>query len=374
MITTLSRRGFLATLVAIGLAGCGSLEALAAETDPLPSWNEGSTKQSIIDFVTRITDKSGPDYAAPPERIATFDNDGTLWVEQPLYTQFVFALDRVKTLAPKHPEWKTTQPFQAVLEGDAKAIAAAGEKGIVQIVTATHSGMSTTDFNTIVADWLATTKHPQFKRVYTDLVYQPMLELLTYLRANDFKTFIVSGGGQEFMRVFADETYGVPPEQVVGSTGATEWQMWDASPILIKLPKVDFVDDGPGKPVGINKFIGRRPIFAFGNSDGDKEMLEWTAAGDGLRFMGLVHHTDAVREYAYDRELRSRQARQGAGRGRGQGLDRCRHEEGLEDDLPAGKSRPLSEGRPTLGLLTEGRPNQREATLFRRAVAEQGEG
>ena len=239
---------------------------------------------------------------APPERIATFDNDGTLWVEQPLYTQFVFALDRVKTLAPKHPEWKTTQPFQAVLEGDAKAIAAAGEKGIVQIVTATHSGMSTTDFNTIVADWLATAKHPRFKRVYTDLVYQPMLELLAYLRANDFKTFIVSGGGQEFMRVFADETYGVPPEQVVGSTGATEWQMWDASPILIKLPKVDFVDDGPGKPVGINKFIGRRPIFAFGNSDGDKEMLEWTAAGDGLRFMGLVHHTDAVREYAYDRD------------------------------------------------------------------------
>jgi len=302
MITYLSRRGFLATLVAIGLICCGSLQALAAETDPLPSWNEGPTKQSIIDFVTRVTDKAGPDYVAPPERIATFDNDGTLWVEQPLYTQFVFALDRVKTLAPKHPEWKTTQPFQAVLEGDAKAIAAQGEKGIVQIITATHSGMSTTDFNKIVADWLATAKHPRFKRVYTDLVYQPMLELLAYLRANDFKTFIVSGGGQEFMRVFADETYGVPPEQVVGSTGATEWQMWDASPILIKMPKVDFVDDGPGKPVGINKFIGRRPILAFGNSDGDKEMLEWTAAGDGLRFMGLVHHTDATREYAYDRD------------------------------------------------------------------------
>lgn len=302
MIINLSRRGFLATLVAIGLICCGSLHTLAAETDPLPSWNEGPTKQSIIDFVTRVTDKGGLDYVPPPERIATFDNDGTLWVEQPLYTQFVFALDRVKTLAPKHPKWKTTPPFQAVLEGDAKAIAAAGEKGIVQIITATHSGMSTTDFNTIVADWLATAKHPRFKRVYTDLVYQPMLELLVYLRANDFKTFIVSGGGQEFMRVFADETYGVPPEQVVGSTGATEWQMWDASPVLIKMPKVDFVDDGPGKPVGINKFIGRRPIFAFGNSDGDKEMLEWTAAGDGLRFMGLVHHTDAVREYAYDRD------------------------------------------------------------------------
>jgi phosphoglycolate phosphatase-like HAD superfamily hydrolase len=302
MIINASRRGFLAILAAVAFVCCGSLPALAAEADPLPSWNEGPTKQSIIDFVTRVTDKGGPDYVAPPERIATFDNDGTLWVEQPLYTQFVFALDRVKTLAPKHPEWKTTQPFQAVLEGDANAIAAAGEKGIVQIVTATHSGMSTTDFNTIVADWLATAKHPRFKRIYTDLVYQPMLELLTYLRANDFKTFIVSGGGQEFMRVFADETYGVPPEQVVGSTGGTEWQMWDASPILIKMPKVDFVDDGPGKPVGINKFIGRRPIFAFGNSDGDKEMLEWTAAGDDLRFMGLVHHTDAVREYAYDRD------------------------------------------------------------------------
>jgi len=289
---------FVSVMLLAGQAGNFAL----AQDDPLPSWNDGPNKQSIIDFVARVTKEGGPDYVAPPERIATFDNDGTLWVEQPLYTQFVFALDRVKALAPKHPEWKTTQPFQAVLDGDAKAIAASGEKGIVQIVTATHSGMSTTEFNKIVADWLATAKHPRFKRLYTDLVYQPMLELLAYLRANDFKTFIVSGGGQEFMRVFADETYGVPPEQVVGSTGATEWQMWDASPLLIKLPKVDFVDDGPGKPVGINRFIGRRPIFAFGNSDGDQQMLEWTAAGDGLRFMGLVHHTDAAREYAYDRD------------------------------------------------------------------------
>jgi phosphoglycolate phosphatase-like HAD superfamily hydrolase len=301
MLSIVSRRTVLAALLSFGLAALAGSPAQAA-TDPLPSWNEGPSKQSIIDFVTRVTEEGGPDYVAPPERIATFDNDGTLWVEQPLYTQFVFALDRVKTLAPKHPEWKTTQPFQAVLDGDAKAIAASGEKGIVQIVTATHSGMSTTEFNKIVADWLATAKHPRFKRLYTDLVYQPMLELLTYLRANDFKTFIVSGGGQEFMRVLADQTYGVPPEQVVGSTGATELQMWDASPVLIKLPKVDFVDDGPGKPVGINKFIGRRPIFAFGNSDGDQQMLEWTAAGDGLRFMGLVHHTDATREYAYDRD------------------------------------------------------------------------
>jgi len=303
MPTLFSRRGALAALFALGFAALAGSPALAAgESDPLPSWNDGPAKQSIIDFVTKVTEEGGPDYVAPPERIATFDNDGTLWVEQPLYTQFVFALDRVKALAPKHPEWKTTQPFQAVLDGDAKAIAASGEKGIVQIVNATHSGMSTAEFNKIVADWLATAEHPRFKRHYTDLVYQPMLELLAYLRANDFKTFIVSGGGQEFMRVFADETYGVPPEQVVGSTGATEWQMWDASPVLIKLPKVDFVDDGPGKPVGINRYIGRRPIFAFGNSDGDQQMLEWTAAGDGLRFMGLVHHTDAAREYAYDRD------------------------------------------------------------------------
>lgn len=296
-----SRRGFLAILVAIGLAICGGPQT-RAETDPLPSWNDGAAKQSIIDFVSRVTEKDSPDYVPPPERIATFDNDGTLWVEQPLYTQFVFALDRIKALAPQHPEWKTTQPFQAVLEGDVKALEATGKKGLIEIITATHSGMSTTDFNKIVGDWLATAKHPRFKRLYTDLVYQPMLELLAYLRANDFKTFLVSGGGQEFMRVFADKTYGVPPEQVVGSTGQTQYQMWDASPVLIKLPKVEFVDDGLGKPVGINKFIGRRPILAFGNSDGDKEMLKWTAAGEGLRFMGLVHHTDAVREYAYDRD------------------------------------------------------------------------
>ena len=302
MLNRLNRRTFLAALIALGLASLAPLQARAATLDPLPSWNDGPTKKSIIDFVTAVTKEGGPDYVKPAERIATIDNDGTLWVEQPLYTQFVFALDRVKALAPKHPEWKTTQPFQAVLEGDTKTLEASGEKGIVEIIAATHSGISTDDFNKIVADWLATAKHPRFNRLYTDLIYQPMLELLSLLRANDFKTFIVSGGGQEFMRVFADKTYGVPPEQVVGSTGATQYQMWDASPVLMKLPKVDFVDDGPGKPVGINKFIGRRPIFAFGNSDGDKEMLEWTAAGRGARFMGLVHHTDAAREYAYDRD------------------------------------------------------------------------
>jgi hypothetical protein len=268
--------------------------------DPLTSWSDGSTKAAILDFIARVTKEGTADFVPPPERIATFDNDGTLWVEQPLYIQFVFAFDRVKTLVPEHPEWKTTQPFQAVLEGDVKALAS-GEKGLVEIITATHSGMTTDQFNTIVSDWLATTKDKRFKRVYTELVYQPMLELLDYLRANAFKTFIVSGAGQDFIRVFAGKTYCVPPEQVVGSTSASEFQVWDAGPVLMKLPKIDCVDDGPGKPVAIDKFIGRRPIFAFGNSDGDKEMLEWTAAGDGLRFMGLVHHTDANREWSYDR-------------------------------------------------------------------------
>jgi phosphoglycolate phosphatase-like HAD superfamily hydrolase len=301
--TIISRRGLIASLAALAVTfGLLLPTAASAQSDPLPSWNDGPAKQAIIDFVTRVTKEGGPNYVEPAERIATFDNDGTLWLEQPQYTQFVFALDRVKALAPQHPEWKTTQPFQAVLEGDEKTLEAAGEKGLVDIVAATHAGMTTDQFNKIVADWLATTKDKRFKRVYTELVYQPMLELLTYLRANGFKTFIVSGGGQEFLRVFADKTYGVPPEQVVGSTGATEFQMLDASPVLMKMPKVDFVDDGPGKPVGINKFIGRRPIFAFGNSDGDQQMLEWTAAGEGTHFMGLVHHTDAEREYAYDRQ------------------------------------------------------------------------
>jgi phosphoglycolate phosphatase-like HAD superfamily hydrolase len=255
-----------------------------------------------LNFVSRVTTEGTPDFVPPAKRIAAFDNDGTLWPEQPNYIQFVFAFDRVKALVPEHPEWKTTQPFQAVLEEDAKAFAASGEKGLVEIITATHSGMTTDQFNTIVADWLATTKDKRFKRVYTELVYQPMLELLAYLRAHDFKTFIVSGAGQDFIRVFADKTYCVPPEQVVGSTSVSEFQVWDASPVLMKLPKIDPVDDGPGKPVAIDKFIGRRPIFAFGNSDGDKEMLEWTAADVGLRFMGLVHHTDADREWAYDRK------------------------------------------------------------------------
>ena len=280
---------------------------------------------------------------APAERIATFDNDGTLWIEQPIYNQFAFAIDRVKAHVKPAPGMEDERAL--CLDSrrrHLKALAASGEKGMLEIVAATHSGMTTADFNKTVKEWLATAKHPRFKVLYTDLVYQPMTELLDYLRANGFKTFIVSGGGVEFMRAFADKTYGIPPEQVIGSSGVTEYQMWDASPVLIKMPKVLFVDDGPGKPEGIDHFIGRRPIFAFGNSDGDKEMLEWTAAGDGLRFMGLVYHTDAEREYAYGRAtpLQGRHILASAdGRGDRQGLGHRQHEERLEDDLP---------GRPRL--------------------------
>jgi phosphoglycolate phosphatase-like HAD superfamily hydrolase len=290
-----------AVIALFGIALCAGPGARALTADPLPSWNDGPTKQSIIDYVMRVTKEGGLDYVAPKDRLATFDNDGTLWVEKPTYTQFVFAIDEVKRQANQHPEWKTKEPFKSVLASDMKAVAAMGEKGMLEIVAATHSGMTTTDFNHTVTQWLATAKHPRFKVLYTNLVYQPMIELLDYLRANSFKTFIVSGGGVEFMRTFADKTYGVPPEQVIGSSGVTQYGTWDEKPVLIKMPKVLFVDDGPGKPEGINHFIGRQPIFAFGNSDGDKEMLEWTAACERLCFMGLVHHTDAVREYAYDR-------------------------------------------------------------------------
>ncbi|NGZ61091.1 MAG: haloacid dehalogenase, partial [Nitrospira sp. LK265] len=233
--------------------------------------------------------------------IAVFDNDGTLWAEQPIYFQVQFALDRVKALAPKHPEWKTKQPFKALLEGDKKAFAAGGQKGLLDVLAMSHAGMTTDEFNGIVKDWLATARHPRFKRSYHELVYQPMLELLAYLRANGFKTFIVSGGGVEFMRAWVEKVYGISPEQVVGSMGKQKFEMRNGTPVIAKLPAVDFVNDKAGKPVGIQKFIGRRPIFAFGNSDGDQQMLQWTAAGSGLRFMGLVHHTDAEREWAYDR-------------------------------------------------------------------------
>jgi phosphoglycolate phosphatase-like HAD superfamily hydrolase len=269
----------------------------------LPSWNEGAAKQSITSFVGKVTRSGGDDFVPQAQRVAVFDNDGTLWAEQPIYFQLAFAIDTIKAMAPSHPEWANEQPFKAVLDGDQKALAASGEKGLLAVVAATHAGMSTDAFNALVDAWLKTAIHPRFKRPYAELLYQPMLELLDYLRANGFKTFIVSGGGVEFMRRFAEHAYGIPPEQVVGSSGVVKFQMGaDGKAQLIKEAKVEFIDDGPGKPVGINRFIGRQPIFAFGNSDGDQQMLEYTASSAGLVFMGLVHHTDAAREYAYDRE------------------------------------------------------------------------
>ena len=282
----------------IGLCGA-ALPAKAQGSDPLPSWNESPIKASILDFVARVTTEGSPDYVAPQDRIATFDNDGTLWVEKPLYTQFVFVIDRVKAVSNQHPDWKTKEPFTSVLDGNTEKLLTYGEKGAMELVAATHSGMTTVEFNDIVSNWLQTARHPRFKRPYTDLTYKPMIELLDYLRAKDFKTFIVSGGGIEFMRAYTEQCYGIPPWHVVGSSGKTQFRMWDASPTLVKLPALLFFDDGPGKAEGINYFIGRQPIFAFGNSIGDKEMLEWTANCLGLCFMGLVHHTDAVREYAY---------------------------------------------------------------------------
>jgi phosphoglycolate phosphatase-like HAD superfamily hydrolase len=242
------------------------------------------------------------DFVPLAERVATFDNDGTLWCEQPIYFQFAFAIDQVKAMAPRHPEWTTRQPFKAILDKDMKAFAASGEKGILEVMAATHAGMTTEEFSRAVVEWVATARHPRFDRPYTQLVYQPMLELLAYLRANGFKIFVVSGGGVEFMRPWMEKIYGIPPEQVVGSSGEVKFQMGaGGKPRLLKVAKVEFVDDGPGKPVGINRFIGRRPILAFGNSDGDLQMLQWTTAGNGARFAGIVHHTDAEREYAYDR-------------------------------------------------------------------------
>jgi phosphoglycolate phosphatase-like HAD superfamily hydrolase len=278
-------------------------QGTAQVADPLPSWNDGANKRTILEFVAKVTRQGDPAFVPPAERIATFDNDGTLWTEQPVYFQAAFAFDRIRALAPKHPEWKTKQPFKGLLAKDMKAVAASGEKGLLQIVAATHAGMMTEEFTKIVLDWIATARHPHFNRPYTDLVYQPMLELLAYLRANGFKTFIVSGGGIEFMRPWAERVYGIPPEQVVGSSGVTRLQADpDGRPVLMKLPTVEFINDGPGKVQGINRFIGRRPILAFGNSDGDLQMLQWTAAGSGARFAGIVRHTDADREYAYDRQ------------------------------------------------------------------------
>jgi phosphoglycolate phosphatase-like HAD superfamily hydrolase len=274
---------------------------VARAADPLPSWNDGTAKKAIVSFVEKVTKKGSPDYVPPEERIATFDNDGTLWAEQPMYFQLLFALHRVGVLAPQHPEWQTTEPFASLLKGDVKGALAGGEKSIAEIVMATHAGMSTEEFEKIVKDWIATAKHPVTKRPYTEMVYQPMLELLSYLRANGFKTFIVSGGGIEFMRPWTEKIYGIPPEQVVGSSAKVKFDASGSQPVLMRLPAINFIDDGPGKPVGINEHIGRRPIAAFGNSDGDLQMLQWTAAGSGPRFCLYVHHTDDKREWAYDR-------------------------------------------------------------------------
>jgi phosphoglycolate phosphatase-like HAD superfamily hydrolase len=299
MIFALGRRALLAMLLAAGLCGHGA----HAQTDPLPAWNDGAVKKSITDFVARVTAQGGAEFLPIEQRIAVFDNDGTLWAEQPVYFQLAFALDRAKTVASGNPDLRKRDVFKALIKGDRKELAAAGKKGLDDIMAVAHAGVTTEEYAKVVSDWIASARHPRFERPYTDLVYQPMLELLAYLRANGFKTFIVSGGGVEFMRVFAERVYGIPPEQVVGSSGATKFQLKpDGTPELVKLPKVEFIDDGPGKPVGINRFIGRRPILAFGNSDGDHQMLQWTAAGGGMRFVGIVHHTDAEREWAYDRQ------------------------------------------------------------------------
>jgi phosphoglycolate phosphatase-like HAD superfamily hydrolase len=313
----ISRRAMLSALAAVpalpmllpgsalAQTGTGTLPVSPAAptpvTDPLPSWNDTGPKNAIFNFVERVTKQGSPDFVAEGDRIATFDNDGTLWAEQPMYFQVMFALDRVKVLAPKHPEWATEEPFASLLKGDVKAALAGGEPAIFKIIVATHSGMTAEQFNEIARDWLATAKHPVTKRLYTEMVYQPMLELLAYLRANAFQTFVVSGGGIDFIRLFSERVYGIPTQQIVGSSGKTKFEMQNGKWVLTRLPDIDFINDGPGKPVGINAHIGRRPIAAFGNSDGDMQMLQYTTGGSGARFGLIVHHTDAIREWAYDR-------------------------------------------------------------------------
>jgi len=289
-------------LSAVALTAAIAVSSVAAAADALPSWKDGKAKQAIVQFVKQVTTKGGSKFVPLAERIAVFDNDGTLWGEQPMYFQAAFVLDRVKALAPKYPEWKEKEPFKSALAGDLKGVAAGGEKGLLELVAATHADTTSEEFEKAVKDWLAAAKHPRFNRPYTDLVYQPMLELLAFLRANGFKTYIVSGGGVEFIRAFSEKVYGVPPEQVVGSSIKVKYELRDGKPVIARLPEIDFIDDKAGKPVGIQKFIGRRPLMAFGNSDGDFEMLEWTTSGPGPRFGLLVHHDDAVREWAYDRE------------------------------------------------------------------------
>lgn len=283
-----------------------ALSAQAMAADPLPSWNEGSAKKSIVNFVAKVTKEGSPDFVSVAERIATFDNDGTLWCEKPTYFQILFAFDRIKATAEQHPEWKDKEPYKSVLAGNIEALTAQGQKALLEIVANTHTGMTVDDFHNIVREWMHTARHPRFHRPYDRCIYQPMLELLAHLRANGFRTFIVSGGGVEFMRPWVDRAYGIPPQQVVGSSGVVKFVMRDGVPVLQKEPMVEFIDDGPGKPVGINRFIGQHPIMAFGNSDGDLEMLQWTTLGEPSakhpRFALIVHHTDVEREYAYDRD------------------------------------------------------------------------
>ena len=284
---------FLACWLAVGLAHA---------QDPLPSWTDGPSRRAITGFVAKVTTEGSPDFVKPAERVAAFDNDGTLWCEQPAYVQALFVVDRIRVLAKQHPEWKEIEPYKSVLAGNMKEVALSGEEGIVQLVAATHTGMTTAEFHALVRDWIKTARHPKFDRPYTECIYQPMRELLTYLRARGFKTFIVSGGGVEFMRPWTEETYGIPPEQVVGSSTVVKFELRNGRPVLVKEPQIEFVDNGVGKPVGIDRFIGRRPILAFGNSDGDLEMLQYTTIAPGARLGLIVHHTDAEREYAYDRK------------------------------------------------------------------------
>lgn len=275
---------------------------IANADDPLPSWHDGKSKQSIVDFVRDVTATDGDHFVPPASRIAVFDNDGTLWCEQPMYVQLAFALDRVKQLAPQHPEWNTQEPFRSALANDFKGLANSGEKGLLELVMATHAGMTTTEFEEIVQNWIQDAKHPRFQRPYTECVYKPMLELLEYLKTNEFKVYIVSGGGIEFMRPWAERVYGIPREHVIGSSIKTEYQLQAGQPALVRLPAINFIDDKAGKPVAIHQFIGQQPILAVGNSDGDYEMLRYTTAGDRQSLGVLVHHTDAPREFAYDRQ------------------------------------------------------------------------
>ncbi|MBB5210852.1 HAD family hydrolase [Microbulbifer hydrolyticus] len=273
-----------------------------ALADPLPSWNDGDTKKAITTFVESVTREGSPDFVAEGERIATFDNDGTLWAEQPVYFQLLYAIDQVKKMAPDHPEWKSQEPFASVIKGDMKSVIASGKQGLMKIIAATHANMTAEEFQANVASWLKTARHPKTDKPFNEMVYKPMLELMDYLRANGFKTFIVSGGGVDFMRVFAEETYGIPPDQVVGSSLKAKYEVHNGKPAIIKLPEINLIDDKEGKPVGIHQYIGQRPIFVAGNSDGDYQMLEWATSGDGPRFGLILHHTDAKREWAYDRK------------------------------------------------------------------------